>query len=112
MALGLTQLVTDVSTGNLPSDIGQLVSKADNLTTICEVAFYVNAEGLTTHDAMALDGLLEAWLYFVAITLKYVKTSILHYSYWHQRGCFAAAVTDDNDYGFTLNSDTRQKLTY
>jgi hypothetical protein len=34
--LGSTQPLTEISTRNLPGGKGQLASKADNLTTICE----------------------------------------------------------------------------
>jgi hypothetical protein len=36
MALGSTQPLTEMSTRNLPGDKGQPVSKADNLTAMCE----------------------------------------------------------------------------
>jgi hypothetical protein len=36
MALGSTQLLTEMSTRNLPGGKGQLLHKADNLTAICE----------------------------------------------------------------------------
>jgi hypothetical protein len=36
MALGLTQLLTEMSTKNLPGGKGQPARKADNLITICE----------------------------------------------------------------------------
>jgi hypothetical protein len=36
MALGSTQPLTEMSTGNLPSIEGRPTRKADNLTVICE----------------------------------------------------------------------------
>jgi hypothetical protein len=36
MALRSTQPLTEMSTGNLPGGKGRPVSKADNLTAICE----------------------------------------------------------------------------
>jgi hypothetical protein len=36
MALGSTQLLTEMSTRNLPGGKGRLAHKADNLTAICE----------------------------------------------------------------------------
>jgi hypothetical protein len=36
MALGSTQTLTEMSTGNLPEGKGQPARKADNLTAICE----------------------------------------------------------------------------
>jgi hypothetical protein len=36
MALGSTQPLTEMSTGNLPGDKGRQARKADNLTAICE----------------------------------------------------------------------------
>jgi hypothetical protein len=36
MALGSTQLLTEMSTRNLPGDKGRPARKADNLTAICE----------------------------------------------------------------------------
>jgi hypothetical protein len=36
VALGSTQTLTEMSTGNIPEDKKWLVHKADNLTAICE----------------------------------------------------------------------------
>jgi hypothetical protein len=36
MAQGLTQPLTEMSTRNLPEDIGQPACKANSLTAICE----------------------------------------------------------------------------
>jgi hypothetical protein len=36
MALGLTQLLTEMSTRNIPRGKGRLARKADDLTAICE----------------------------------------------------------------------------
>jgi hypothetical protein len=36
MVLGLTQLLTEMSTRDLPGGKGRLARKADNLTAICE----------------------------------------------------------------------------
>jgi hypothetical protein len=36
MALGSTQPVTEINTGNLPGSKGRPARKADNLTAICE----------------------------------------------------------------------------
>jgi hypothetical protein len=40
MALGSTQLLTELSTRNLPGGKGRPTRKADNFTTICEQIFY------------------------------------------------------------------------
>jgi hypothetical protein len=37
VALGSTQLLTEMSTGNLPGGKGRSARKTDNLTTICEL---------------------------------------------------------------------------
>jgi hypothetical protein len=40
MALGSTQPLTEMSTGNLPGGKGRPARKADNLTAICEPIVY------------------------------------------------------------------------
>jgi hypothetical protein len=39
-AMGLTQLLTEISTRNLPGSKGWLMCEADNLTAICEPTFW------------------------------------------------------------------------
>jgi hypothetical protein len=55
MALGSTQLVTEMSTRNLPGRKGRPARKADNLTAICESIVYKS----TSHNPMSLLGLLQ-----------------------------------------------------
>jgi hypothetical protein len=57
MVLGSNQPLTEVRTRNLPVGKGQLVRKADNLTTICE----------TSHTPMGSHSLLQGKLYHYVI---------------------------------------------
>jgi hypothetical protein len=44
MALGSIQLLTEMSTSNLPGGKGRPARKADNLTAICETTVYKMCE--------------------------------------------------------------------
>jgi hypothetical protein len=57
MALVSTQLVTEMSTTNLPGGKGWPVRKADSSTAICD--FAENVGSLTSHNPMGLHGLLQ-----------------------------------------------------
>jgi hypothetical protein len=59
MALRSTQLLTQMSTGNLSGSKGRLAHKADNLTTVCEPICLENAEASKSHNPICLHGLLQ-----------------------------------------------------
>jgi hypothetical protein len=59
MALASTQLITEMSTRNLPLDKERLVRKADNLTAICEPIIQQMWEPRRLTYSVALHGLLQ-----------------------------------------------------
>jgi hypothetical protein len=59
MALVSTQLLTEMSTRNLPGGKGETARKADNLTANCETICLENVGTLTSHNPMGLHGLLQ-----------------------------------------------------
>jgi hypothetical protein len=62
MTLGSTQLLTEMSTRNLPWDKGRLARKADELTA-SEIDFLENVGASTPHNPMGLHGQLQGYLY-------------------------------------------------
>jgi hypothetical protein len=64
MALGSTQLLTEMSTRNLSGGKGRPVHKAENLTAICEPIVY-NVGASTSHNHMGLHGRLQGFLYLL-----------------------------------------------
>jgi hypothetical protein len=59
MALGSTQPLTEMSTGNIPGGEERPARKADNLTAICEPIVYKNVGTSTSHSPMGLHGPLQ-----------------------------------------------------
>jgi hypothetical protein len=59
MALGSTQLLTKMSTRNLPGSKGRLAYKADNLTAVGEPICLENMGACMSHNPMDLHGLLR-----------------------------------------------------
>jgi hypothetical protein len=59
MALESTQLLTDMSTRNLPGSKGRLEREADNLTAICEPIVLKKVGASTSHNSMGLHALLQ-----------------------------------------------------
>jgi hypothetical protein len=59
MALGSTQLLTEMSTRNLPGGKGRPARKADNLTAICEPIVIEDMGASTFHNPMGLYDLLQ-----------------------------------------------------
>jgi hypothetical protein len=60
MALGLTQLLTEMSTRNIPGGkVRQPARKANNLTAISEQLSRKNVGALMSHNPMGLHSLLQ-----------------------------------------------------
>jgi hypothetical protein len=55
MALGSTQPLTEMSTGNLPGGKGWPVHGGDNITAIC----VENVRAMTSHNPLGLHGPLQ-----------------------------------------------------
>jgi hypothetical protein len=60
MALGSTQLLTEMSTRNLPGGKGRPARKGDNLTAICEAIVYKFLAASTSHNQMGLQDRLSS----------------------------------------------------
>jgi hypothetical protein len=59
MALRSAQPLTEMSARNLPGDKGRSAHKADNLTAICDPIFVEIVGTFTSHNPMAVHGLLQ-----------------------------------------------------
>jgi hypothetical protein len=59
MDLGSTQLLTELSSRNLPGGKRRPARKANNLAAICGFDCLENVRASTSHDPMGLHGLLQ-----------------------------------------------------